>query len=212
MKPENGLTPVEEKGGASMSVGVEKVVGEVVQVNKAEYEALKKRVSELERELAFREERERQERIEDKRKAEAGLASFVAFRREVYKILKSVAVDFSMRENLPERVHVSDPMASEMLRRRNNTLARIHNLLDSIEWEALIFLSEVERVLGETWGYNLVKVEGMVTRVKGDELEDLYMAALSLVIQIQSMRRMLRGIIDEYVKETEIAEKEVKRR
>ncbi len=39
-----------------MSGGVE-----VVQVSKSEYEALKKRVEELERELAFREERESQE-------------------------------------------------------------------------------------------------------------------------------------------------------
>ena len=190
--------------------GVEKVVGEVVQISKAEYEELKKRVEELERELAYWEERERQERMENKRKAEAGFASFVALRREVYKTLKGIAVDFAQRENLPERVHVSDPMASEMLRRRNNTLARIHSLLDNIEWEALIFLNEIERILGETWGYNLTKIEGMVERIKGDELEDLYLAALSLVIQVQSMRRMLRGILEEYHEEYKRAEKEVK--
>ncbi len=128
----------------------------------------------------------------------------------MYKTLKSVAVEFAARENLPERIHVTDPMASEILRRRDNSLARVYNLLDRIEWEALIFLNEVEHVLGETWAYNGVKIDGMVTRVKGDELEDLYMAALSLVIQVQSMRRMLRGIINEYHREYMEVEERVK--
>ena len=181
---------------------------DMVQVSKSEYESLKRRVIDLKLEniwlrslIESSEKVEREREEERKAKLDMGWSIYSTHVRIASSTLKEIGEEFSEREKLPKSVSVTDKSASKLLKRRNERIAQLFDLIDKIEGETLVFLSEAEKILGETWGFNRVKVDGLLTRVKGDELVDLYLACIGLVTQVRSIRRMLRGIIQEYHEE-----------